>query len=165
MKEFKERFEEKYIPEPNSGCWLWNATINNAGYGMVKRNNKISLAHRASYELYCEEISDGMIVCHKCDNRSCVNPDHLFLGSYKDNTRDMIEKGRRWTGDRSVIMRNNTNSQGCKNTGAKLTEEQVIAIYRDTRTSKEIAADYPININSVYRIKNGMRWKHITGAL
>ena len=165
MKQFKERFEDKYIPEPNSGCWLWNTTVNNAGYGIVKNNNKVMVAHRASYELYCEPIPDGMIICHKCDNRSCVNPDHLFVGSYKDNTHDMISKGRRYTGDRSVIMRGNTNSQGSKNASAKLTEKQVIAIYRDTRTAKEIAADYSINANGVYRIKNGTRWKHITGEL
>ena len=157
MKEFKERFEDKCIPEPNSGCWLWNTTVNNAGYGIVKHNNKVSLAHRASYELYCAKIPDGMIVCHKCDNRSCVNPDHLFVRSYKDNTQDMILKGRKRVGDsleRALIMRNNTNS-------AKLLEKQVIEIFRDNRSVKEIAIDYNINIQSVYNIKNGKSWKRL----
>ena len=108
MKEFKERFVNKFILEPNSGCWLWNA-----GYRIVKRNNKISLAHRASFDLYREKIPDGMIICHKRDNRSCVNLDHLFVGSYKDNTQYLILKGRKRVGDSlsiALIMRNNTNS-------------------------------------------------------
>jgi hypothetical protein len=88
------QFEAKFIPEPNSGCWLWTACINSRGYGQIRVNGKGILAHRLSYELHCGEIPNGKLVCHRCDCRICVNPDHLFIGTAKDNTQDMIAKGR-----------------------------------------------------------------------
>lgn len=93
-----ERFEEKYIPEPTTGCWLWNAFINPAGYGHFSTNLsgrwKNERAHRASYELFIGPIPDGMCVCHACDTPACVNPDHLFLGTRGDNNTDRGRKGR-----------------------------------------------------------------------
>lgn len=165
MKDIKERFEDKYTPEPNSGCWLWNTTTNNGGYGIVKHKGKVIGAHRLSYELYCEEIPESMVVCHKCDTRSCVNPEHLFIGTYKDNTQDMITKGRKRNGDRSKLMMGNDRSVGVKNCSAKLTEQQVIDIFLDNRKAKQIAGEYSIHVNTVYKIKNRIRWKHLTKDL
>ena len=94
----QERFEEKFIPEPNSGCWIWFAS--NSGeedslaYGCMKYEGKHISAHRISYELYCSEIPDGMQVLHKCDFPPCVNPEHLFLGTASDNMNDMFAKKR-----------------------------------------------------------------------
>ena len=76
------------------GCWEWIGRFGNAGYGQVKRNGKNKGAHRISYELTHGAIPAGLCVLHRCDNRKCVRPDHLFLGTKRDNTRDMIQKGR-----------------------------------------------------------------------
>lgn len=92
----KERFESKTMPEPNTGCWFFLNAIKPSGYCYFKFAGEGArlLAHRASYKIYKGEIPKGMLVLHDCDNRLCVNPDHLFLGTHKDNTQDMIRKGR-----------------------------------------------------------------------
>lgn len=92
----EEKFEKSYMPEPNTGCWLWTLSSNGDGYGIIfkKRKEKKVYAHRFSYQMYKGKIPDGMIVCHKCDTPSCVNPDHLFVGTDGDNVRDCVSKGR-----------------------------------------------------------------------
>lgn len=80
-------------PDAN-GCWIWNSKKNKAGYGLIKIDGSYKRAHRVSYELFIGEIPDGLLVCHKCDVRECINPDHLFIGTHKENTQDMISKGR-----------------------------------------------------------------------
>jgi hypothetical protein len=98
-KSLKERFESKYIPEPNSGCWIWIGQTNDAGYGLIKdfssKNVRgLERAHRVSWRLHRKEEIGNMVLCHKCDNPSCVNPNHLFLGTPLDNVRDMYNKKR-----------------------------------------------------------------------
>lgn len=93
----KERFESKYVPDPNSGCWLWIGHWANNGYGLISGGGTgggMRLAHRVAYELYNGPIPDGANVLHKCDTRCCVNPDHLVIGSLSDNMQDMIDKRR-----------------------------------------------------------------------
>ena len=93
--DLRERFEGKFTPEPNSGCWLWMAAGGADGrYGRIGVNGNSRLAHRVAWELYRGPISGNEHVLHKCDVTICVNPDHLFLGSHADNMRDMAEKGR-----------------------------------------------------------------------
>jgi len=93
-KSLKERFESKYIPEPMSGCWLWSDACHYSGYGHFKIKNKTVRAHRASWMIYKGDIPSPLLVCHKCDVKCCVNPDHLFLGTFKDNMVDKVKKNR-----------------------------------------------------------------------
>lgn len=89
------RFESKYEPVPFCGCWLWAASTNSSGYGTIAiSKRKTEMAHRLSFRLFVGEIPQDKIVLHKCDTPSCVNPDHLFLGTRADNSLDMNAKGR-----------------------------------------------------------------------
>lgn len=98
----KERILRLCVPEPNSGCWLWLGAVTGHGYGVVgvgyksEGNRRIIQAHRRSYEIFVGSIPNGKDICHHCDNRLCVNPEHLFVGSRLENVHDMMRKGRYW---------------------------------------------------------------------
>ncbi len=77
-----------------SGCWFWTGSDNTQGYGIIRRGARRLMAHRVAYELFIGKIPSGMLVCHHCDNPPCVRPDHLFIGTAKDNIRDCVSKGR-----------------------------------------------------------------------
>ncbi|MET0724355.1 MAG: HNH endonuclease signature motif containing protein [Tardiphaga sp.] len=91
----KDRLLDLCIPEPNSGCWIFMGCLHQLGYGRIaKKKNEHEYAHRAAFEVFRGRIPKGMHVLHTCDVPCCVNPDHLWLGTHKDNMHDMIRKGR-----------------------------------------------------------------------
>lgn len=96
----KERFLSR-IRKSESGCWLWTGHRYPNGYGQFYLSGKMVLSHRVSYRMHKGEISRGLCVCHTCDTPNCVNPDHLWIGTRKDNMMDMVWKGRAATGDRN----------------------------------------------------------------
>lgn len=145
MKDYRAKFERLYMPEPNSGCWLWTAYIDPyRRYGVFSNNGGNTAAHRFSWELYRGPIPKGMFVCHRCDNPPCVNPDHLFLGTSADNSRDMKMKRRSPRGERHYA--------------SKVTDaERVSAIklrLSGTMTCNEVAKLYGVSRRSVYEWLN-----------
>ena len=92
-KPISERLFAKTSPQKN-GCWHWTGYIDKAGYGRIGIDQSPRLAHRIAWLVAGNEIADTQCVCHACDNPSCINPAHLFIGSHADNMRDMANKGR-----------------------------------------------------------------------
>ncbi len=85
IKSPQERFNQKWIPEPNSGCWLWTACQNNKGYGSIRINGKMMLAHRFSYEIHRGSIPEKLSLDHLCRTPLCVNPNHLEIVTHRQN--------------------------------------------------------------------------------
>ena len=129
-------------------CWVWTAVKDRKGYGKIKDRGKMRQAHRVSYELHKGAIPDGAFVCHQCDNRACINHEHLFLGSHTDNMEDMKSKGRQ--------------QKGVRNCRAKLTEDDIVAI-RAARGAPqpELAKAYGVSQSHISDIQTGKKWSHI----
>lgn len=157
----KERFEKRIIKNEVSGCWIWQGFIASHGYGtFALHGERPMLAHRAAWRIYKGEIPKDQkykyntaCVAHHCDNRRCVNVEHLFLTGWKGNMQDALAKGLHGYGW----------VPGSKNGNSKLTEEKVKKILADPRSLEEIGADYGVHAATISRIKLRQTWMHLKG--
>jgi hypothetical protein len=135
--------------DKSGACWNWKGAADKDGYGTVKlRGRRVEKAHRLAFRLAKGDIPDGMMVCHECDNPSCCNPAHLFLGTAQDNKSDCVAKGRHVKG-RGVYWK------------AKLSEDDVRAIRADARNSYQVADHYGVSAVLIQQIRKRHVWKHI----
>jgi hypothetical protein len=153
----KALIEDRTIPEPNSGCWLWTGGLSSSNYGKLRFRGRSAQAHRLSYDVYKGPIPEGFSVCHKCDNPPCVNPDHLYAGTAKDNCRDKIERKRDGKTNPSPpkIFVSERASQ------KTLTWEVVRAIRvlrPDFPLCKEIARQFGVTTGQIHKIVRGLTW-------
>jgi HNH endonuclease len=166
------RFEEKYIPEPNSGCFLWMGAYLPRGYGIFwldarrphLRTSEERFAHRVSWILNKGDIPAGLKVLHRCDNPCCVNVDHLFLGTQKDNAMDREAKGRGVKGRRWKIKNQRPISsiaRGERNGSSKLFAGQVLEIRASQEKLSDLAARFGVSYPLVSKIRRGVVWKHL----
>lgn len=154
-----EKFHNRVIKSPESGCWIWDGNINTAsGYGRLFFEGRNLMAHRVSYELHHGPVPAGMHVCHKCDNPPCVNPDHLLPGTDADNVADKMSKGR-WGGG---------PLPGERNHNSKLTDAQVSEIKGLLKLPNfrgkcaQLGRAFGVDECAIHHIKSGRAWRHIT---
>ncbi len=144
----RERFEAFYDVGP--GCWNWDGQRGEKGYGIFLLNRKGAGAHRVAWTLARGPIPDGLFVLHSCDNRACVNPSHLFLGTNRDNVEDMLRKGRQPRGEAKTL--------------AKLTEATVRALRVCRRAGfsvRSMAEVVGVSTKTVRDAINGVTWGHV----
>ena len=136
--DLEERLMTK-IRKSKSGCWNWFGATDTNGYGVITAHPTVKRASRASYEHFKGPIPEGMIIRHTCDNKKCINPEHLILGSKRDNMLDAMERGQfRPT--------------------SSFTAKDILAIRSDPRTQTAIAQAYGVTQSTISRIMNGRRW-------
>ena len=144
MRTLQQRFEEKIAIDKDTGCWNWTAGKKRNGYGHLWDHGKMKAAHRVAYELYCEPIPDEMHVLHKCDNPSCTNPDHLFVGTHSDNMRDRDAKERHGSAILSIP-------------NVLLIREMIANGIPQT----QIASEFGVSTSLVSQINTRRLWRHI----
>lgn len=147
----RKRFEDKFSPEPNSGCWIWMGACQRR-YGKFRLNGNGNMrAHRASWVMYRGDIPKGQDVLHRCDVPLCVNPDHLFLGNQSTNMADMNQKGRQAKGETNGI--------------SKLTEDQVHYLKSLGRLPRQLAdelsSEWGVGWKHLYDVRRGRCWRHV----
>ena len=133
-----ERFNENYSICKETGCWEWTGCFTYSGYGRMMFNYQNYRAHRLSYILHYGEILDEMVICHKCDNKKCVNPEHLFIGTVLDNVKDRVQKGRTARNEKSGLV--------------KLTNKQVEQIRKRKMSLSLMAKKYNVAESTIVRI-------------
>jgi hypothetical protein len=154
------RFESKVVKSDESSCWTWVGPKFDTGYGMFcmsGRERKTFAAHRVSWMIHFKmDIPAGMFICHTCDNRICVNPEHLYLGTPTQNNTDTVKRGR---ANRKV---------GSDCSWAKVTEAQVRKILEspyESGANSRFSREFGIHQSQVSHIRSGRRWSHIARLL
>jgi hypothetical protein len=140
-----------------SDCILWNGAIHHTGYGVFTRNYKQVQAHREAYAKAFGPIPTGMRVCHSCDVRACVNPDHLFVGTDADNAADKVAKGRQSQG----AAHSASLPKGAKSQHAKLTDADVRMIRASSVSGYRLARELGVSTTNISRIRRGLMWRHV----
>lgn len=136
-------------PQPD-GCILWTGSKTKVGYGQFSYKGKMRKPHRVAWEIANgRRIPPGMMICHKCDVRHCINPEHLWLGTCAENLADRDAKGRQ------------AKQRGETGNNARLTDAQARAILADTRSQTKIAADYGVCQQTVSFIKRRITFSHL----
>ena len=143
-KTLPEKFWPKVAKAGPDDCWNFSACDNGTGYKLISYGGRNIRAHRASWAIHNGPIPDDLCVLHRCDNRACVNPEHLFLGTRKENMADMMAKGR------GVFRRN-----------AKLKEHQVREIRSSSGPLREAARHYGVSRSLISKIRVCRLWKHV----
>jgi hypothetical protein len=151
-----EQIERLSIPEPNSGCWIWLAATTNNGYGYLTQRVargvfKSIRSNRAAWIAYRGDIPDGLHVLHRCDNRLCVNPDHLFIGTHAENMADMAAKGRH----------RKANPVGENAHLSKLTDIQARYVLASNKKGSDLARELGVSRNCISALRTGYSWKHL----
>ena len=149
----RTRFWSKVNLGSYKECWDWNASLQTAGYGQISIDGTQRSAHRISYLITYGTIPKGLCVLHRCDNKKCVNPQHLFLGTHKDNAIDAARKGR-------------LSNRGETHPSARLTSADVLAIrslWRSGKvTQKQIADQFRVTEDHVGDIVRRRYWSHLS---
>ena len=161
--EMKERFWSKVDTSVPADCWEWTAARNFYGYGVINFGKKggVVLATHVSLILDGRPRPDGKLALHACDNRGCVNPNHLRWGTHRENTQDMMQRDRFISTERLSAIMLARAARGERSSGAKLTADQVRSIRADNRTFREIAQDFGVRQEQVSKIKRRLSWRHI----
>ena len=141
-------------PDTNGGCWLWAGTINAGGYGYTSRG----MAHRLSYKTFVGDVPDDILVCHTCDVRACINPAHLWLGTHKDNSDDMMRKQRgAWHSKKPEHLA--YWHDGDKNPSSKLNSRKAEEIRASAESKRDLAAKYGVSVSTIERVLARSIWR------
>lgn len=138
-----DKFLKKFVKTGKDECWLWTASTTGGKrvkYGATWDGERVTTAHRFSYQYHLGEIPEGMCVCHRCDNPLCVNPFHFFLGSHNANNKDMVIKGR---------------------AARKLDPDKVKDIRTSALSSRELAKKYAVSQHMIMRVLHRVAWNHV----
>lgn len=152
-------FERKFIPEPNSGCWIWFGGVNEHGYGVFWNGERLEKAHRFSLRAAGVVVPHDADVCHTCDFPPCVNPEHLFVADAQANVDDM------WRKRRATVQRRRGTAQG----QAKLDDEiaaRIRALYAAGILNQyELAAEYDVHQRTIWNVIHRRNWTASSGVV